>query len=84
MELQELQQKIKEFDRKISWDKTEFKQLIQFMEEELDHLKQTDPQDKQRINHLLTDMLVLIVQASYRYNTDFNAELEKWFKENNR
>ncbi|NQV00361.1 MAG: hypothetical protein HQ538_06505 [Parcubacteria group bacterium] len=81
MNLALLQTKIKEFDQKAGWDKTKFTQLVDFMQRELDNLKQTDSKNKDRINHLLTDLLILIIQSSYRYNTNFEAEVDKWFKE---
>jgi predicted transcriptional regulator len=80
MELKVLRNKIKEFDKKAGWDKTEFKELMGYMQKELDNLK-SSLDNKDRVNHLLTDMLVLIMQISYRYNTDFDFELEQWFRE---
>jgi len=80
MEIEALRNKIKEFDKKTGWDKTEFDKLIAFMQEELDNLK-SSPGNKGRINHLLTDLFVLTMQISYRYDTDFDSELEKWFSE---
>ena len=75
-----LKNKIKEFDKKAGWDKTEFKELIDYMQEELDNLK-SSPDNRDRVNHLLADLLVLIMQVSYRYDTDFDSELENWFRE---
>ncbi len=80
MDLNKLREKIKEFDKKAGWDKTEFKQLVGFMQEELDNLK-SSPENKDRVNHLLADLLILIMQISYRYDTDFDSEIEKWLNE---
>ncbi len=80
MEINELREKIKEFDKKLGWDKTEFKQLIGFMQEELDNLKSSS-ENKNRVNHLLADLLIIIMQISYRYDTDFDSEIEKWLNE---
>ena len=80
MELNELREKIKESDKKAGWDKTEFKQLIHFMQEELDNLKSSS-KNKNRVNHLLADLLILIIQISYRYDTNFDSEIEKWLNE---
>lgn len=51
------------------------------MQTELDNLKNTDVKDKERVNHLLTDILMLTISASYRFDTDFDLQIEKWFKE---
>jgi len=48
--------------------------------EELNNFK-LNSQNKERTDHLLTDLLMLIMQAGYKCNTNFNAEIEKWFKE---
>jgi len=80
MRIEELKRRIKEFDKKVSWDKTDIKQLIEFMQEELNNLK-SNSQDTKRINHLLTDLLILIMQAGYKNNTNFNSEIEQWFRE---
>lgn len=80
MDIKELKEKIKRFDKEIGWDKTEFKQLISFMQEELDNLKPSS-KNKNRVNHLLTDLLILVMQIGYRYDTDFDSEIRKWFKE---
>tara|TARA_Y100000310_G_scaffold345853_1_gene471451 strand:- start:33020 stop:33280 length:261 start_codon:yes stop_codon:yes gene_type:complete len=80
VKIEELRDKIKEFDQKAGWDKTEFNELMGFIQEELDNLK-PNQDNKDRVNHLLTDLLVLIMQVSYRYGTDFDSELKKWFSE---
>lgn len=78
--IEELKTRVEEFDRKVGWDKTEFNQLVDFIQEELDNLKASSG-DKERVNHLLTDLLILIMQIGYRYKTDFSSEIEKWFNE---
>ncbi|MDP3766344.1 MAG: hypothetical protein Q8R04_07570 [Nanoarchaeota archaeon] len=80
MDIEELKKRIKEFDKKTGWDKTDFGQLVDFLQDELDNLKSSEG-DKNRVNHLLTDLLVLIMQTSYRYDTNFDSELERWFRE---
>lgn len=80
MHLEGLKKRIEEFDKKAGWDKTEISQLIEFMQEELNHLK-SNSQNKERVNHLLTDLLMLILQAGYKYDTNFNSEIESWFRE---
>jgi len=79
MELAELKQKVKEFDEKAGFDKTEFSRLIGMFEEEVNILK-SNPDDKSIVDHELTDLLILIMQVAHRYNTDFDSELSKWFE----
>ncbi|MBI5411547.1 hypothetical protein HZA43_00035 [Candidatus Peregrinibacteria bacterium] len=79
MTFEVLRKKVQDFDKKVGWDKTEFSQLVGFMQEELDRLK-FSANDPDRVNHLLTDLLVLIMQIAYRYDTDFDFELAKWFR----
>ena len=78
MQITELKKKIEEFDKKAGWDKTEFDEFTAFIQEELNNLKSSKG-DKQKINHLLTDILVLIMQMGYRHDIEFNSEIEKWF-----
>jgi len=79
MEISELKQKVKEFDEKTGFDKTEFSKLIEMFEEEVNILK-SNPDDKSVVDHELTDLLILIMQVAHRYNTDFDVELSKWFE----
>jgi NTP pyrophosphatase (non-canonical NTP hydrolase) len=79
MRLEELKLKIKEFEAKAGFDKTEFSKLMEMMQEELDVLK-ANSDNKEIVNHQLTDLLVLIMQVAHRYDVDFNVELEEWFK----
>lgn len=79
MDIGALQKRMKEFDKSAGWDKTNFNQLINFLQEELDNLKSSE-EDKERVNHLLTDLLILIMQMSYRYDANFEIEIDKWFK----
>ena len=80
MNLEELSKRVQEFDKKVGWDKTSIKEIIDFMQQEMDKLN-SDFGNKNRVNHLLTDLLVLILQAGYKNKTDFNSEIEKWFIE---
>ena len=79
MDIEELKKKIKEFDETAGFDKTECQKLIEMMDEELQILKENS-QNKDVVNHQLTDLLVLIMQIAYKYDTDFTSELKKWFK----
>lgn len=79
MKLEELKNKVKEFDKKAGFDKTEFSKLMQMFEEEIKILKSSS-QDKTVVDHQLTDLLILIMQVAYRYDTDFEKELVKWFQ----
>ena len=78
MDIEELKNKVKEFDEQAGFDKTEFKKLLEMMQKELDILK-SNPEDKAVVNHQLTDLLILMMQIAYRYDTYFDSELKKWF-----
>jgi uncharacterized protein YabN with tetrapyrrole methylase and pyrophosphatase domain len=79
MELEKLKNKVKKFDKNAGFDRTDFKKLVKMIEEEVSILK-SNPENRNIINHELTDLLILIMQIGYRYNIDFDLELEKWFK----
>lgn len=79
MDLEELKNKVKEFDEKAGFDKTEFSKLIEMFEEELSILK-SNSNDAFVVNHQLTDLLILIMQVAHRYDTDFEIELRGWFE----
>ena len=79
MELGELKRKVKKFDEKAGFNKTEFSRLMEMFEEEISILK-SNPNEKSVVNHQLTDLLILIMQVAHRYDTDFEKELSKWFK----
>ena len=78
MNLEELSKRVQDFDKNVDWGKTSIKEIVDFMQQEMDKLK-SDSGNKNRVNHLLTDLLVLILQAGYKNKTDFNLEIEKWF-----
>lgn len=78
MKLEELHQKVKEFDKKAGFDKTKFSELIEMIKEEVSILENAE-KNKDIVNHELTDILILIMQIAHRYNTDFDKELEDWF-----
>ena len=80
MRIEELMKRVQEFDKIAGWDKTQLNQLIEFMQEELNNLK-SNSEHKKRIDHLLTDLLILIIQAGYKNKTNFNSEIGKWFRE---
>ncbi|MFA6171413.1 MAG: hypothetical protein WCW77_05180 [Patescibacteria group bacterium] len=80
MNIEELKHGVEEFDKKLGWNKTEIKEIINFMQEELDNLK-AGGYNRERIDHLLTDLLMLVMQAGYKNQTDFKKEIEKWFIE---
>lgn len=79
MELEELKQRVKEFDEKAGFDKTEFSKLIEMFEKEINILK-SNSGDRSIVKHELTDLLVLIMQVAHRYDIDFDGELSKWFE----
>jgi len=79
MELAELKKKVKEFDKKAGFDKTEFSKLMEMFEEEVSILK-SNSDEKSVVDHQLTDLLILIMQVAHRYDTDFEKELSNWFE----
>ena len=79
MDLNNLKRMIEDFDKKTGFDKTEFSKLIEMFEEEIGILK-SNPHDKTVVDHELTDLLILIMQIAHRYDTDFEKELDEWFK----
>jgi len=79
MELEELEAKVKAFDKKTGFDKTDFKKLVEMVKEEVKILE-SNPEKKDIVNRKLTDLLVLIMQIGYRYDIDLDLELSKWFE----
>tara|TARA_Y100000310_G_scaffold318144_1_gene371851 strand:- start:497 stop:757 length:261 start_codon:yes stop_codon:yes gene_type:complete len=79
MELRELKDKVKEFDKKAGFDKTDFSKLMKMFEEEFNILK-LNSDNKKVVNHQLTDLLILIMQVAHRYDTDFEKEITNWFE----
>lgn len=79
MELEELKARVKAFDKKAGFDKTDFKKLVEMVKEEVKILEST-PGKKDVVNHKLIDLLILIMQIGYRYDTDFDLELSNWFE----
>ena len=49
------------------------------IEEETEILKSNE-NNKEIVDHQLTDLLILIVQVAHRYDTDFGKQLSKWFE----
>ncbi|MBT4651595.1 hypothetical protein HOC13_03680 [Candidatus Woesearchaeota archaeon] len=41
---------------------------------------ESNSENKEIVNHQLSDLLILITQIAYQYNMDFDLELKKWFK----
>jgi len=79
MELEELKNKVKDFETKAGFDKTSFSDFIPMFEEEIEILKNVES-NKSKVDHQLTDLLILVMQIAYRYETDFNKELADWFE----
>lgn len=83
MELEKLKDKVKEFEQRAEFEGTEFSKLIKMFEEEFNTLR-TNEENKEIVNHQLTDLLVLIMQIANRYDTDFDKELKIWFEKSKR
>ena len=79
MNLSELKSKIKDFETKAGFDKTDMNKLLEMIQKEIDILK-NNTSDKSVVDHQLADLQVLIMQIANRYNTDFDSELKKWFE----
>jgi len=79
MDLNELKEKVKDFEAKAGFDKTEVKELLNMLQEEVEILK-NNTSDKSVVDHQLTDLQILIMQIANRYETDFDSELNKWFE----
>jgi NTP pyrophosphatase (non-canonical NTP hydrolase) len=79
MDLTAVQQKVKEFDKKAGFNKTKFSELIEMLKEEVAILEKAEKKEDV-VNHELTDILILVMQIAHRYNTDFDKELEEWFR----
>ena len=77
--LNELKKRVKEFERKAEFDKTDVEKLLSMLQEELDILKNN--KDKKDIaDHQIMDLQILILQIANRYGTDLDKECETWFK----
>lgn len=83
MDIDVLKTKISEFEKCTGFDKTNANKLVDMLKEEL-KLLESGLNDKSIVDHQLVDLLVLIIQISNRYNTDFDLELEKWFEKSER
>ena len=79
MDLKKLKQKVEDFDKSAGFDKTEFSKLIEMIKEEVEILEK-NKKNKKIVDHQLTDLLILIMQIAHRYDTDFDKELDNWFK----
>ena len=78
-QLNELRSKVKEFEKKAGFDKTEAKELLAMLQKELDILKKNIA-DKNIADHQVMDLQVLILQIANRLNTDLDSEWKRWFE----
>tara|TARA_Y100000294_G_C8292096_1_gene231207 strand:+ start:250 stop:510 length:261 start_codon:yes stop_codon:yes gene_type:complete len=79
MTLNELRDKVKEFEKKAGFDKTDVKKILEMVDEEIGILK-SNLKKKDVVDHELMDLQVLILQIANRYNTDLDSEWIKHFK----
>lgn len=79
MQISKLQEKVKSFEAKTKFDKTSFEELIKMITEELNILEKNS-HDEKIVNHQITDLLILILQISNRYNTNFESEIKHWIE----
>jgi hypothetical protein len=79
MTLNELKAKVKDFEKKAGFDKTDAKKLLEMLDEEVSILK-LNLDKKEIVDHELMDLQVLILQIANRYGADLDSELAKHFK----
>ncbi|MAG20317.1 hypothetical protein CL618_02690 [archaeon] len=79
MALNKLKDKVKKFEKKNDFDKTDVKKLLKMVEEEISIIK-SNLKNKEIIDHKLVDLQVLLLQIANRYDVDLDSEWEKWFK----
>lgn len=79
MALNELKNKVKEFEQKAGFDKTDVNKLLEMVDEEIKIIK-TNLKNKEVVDHKLADLAVLLFQIANRYNTDLDSEWEKHFE----
>ncbi len=77
--LNELRKKVKDFEKKADFDKTNAKELLEMLQKELDILKKNSA-DKSTADHQIMDMQILILQLANRFNTDMDSEWKTWFE----
>ena len=79
MTLNELKNKVKEFEKKAGFDKTDVNKLLKMVDEEIRILK-ANIKNKKIADHEVMDLQVLLLQIANRYKTDLNSEWKKHFK----
>ena len=79
MALNKLKNKVKKFEKKAGFDKTDVKKLLKMVDEETSIIK-SNLKNKELIEHKLIDLQVLLFQIANRYDTDLDFEWKKWFK----
>ena len=79
MPLNELKNKVKEFELKAGFDKTDVNKLLEMVDEEIGIIK-SNLENKDVVNHKLADLQVLLFQIANRYNTDLDSEWAKHFQ----
>jgi len=79
MKLSELIKEVRKIENKKGFEKTSKTQLLEMMEKEL-KLAKTYKYDKEKFNHQLADLQVLIVQLTIRNKTNLHNEILKHLK----
>jgi len=76
MNINEMQKKIEEFEKKRGWDKTGMEKIVEFLEEDMELLKD-NVGDKAGVDEKTIDIFVQLLQIARRNGTN----LESLFKE---
>lgn len=76
MTFNELKNKVKEFEKKAGFDKTDVNKLLEMVDEDIGILK-SNLKNKKIVNHKLIDLQFLLFQIANRYKTDMDSE---WLK----
>jgi hypothetical protein len=79
MNITELIQTVKKLEKRKGFDKTSKNKLLEMMQKELD-LAKTYKYNKNKFDHQLSDLQVLIIQLAIRNKTNLHNELLKHFK----
>jgi hypothetical protein len=79
MTLNTLRDKVKKFEKKAGFDKTNVNKLLEMAAAEIRILK-ANLKNKKIMNHKLMDLQVLLLQIANRYKTNLDSEWVKHFK----
>jgi hypothetical protein len=76
--LKHLQKEVANFEKKAGFERTSKKQLIAWLEEEIQNYK--NEKSKSRRENKLMDIIILAAQLANREKADLDVVLDKWWK----